>query len=199
MQRHEEAKEEAWIYNGQVGIVPPFVRRVKIAEGITKIPAEKFLCRMELEEVILSSSVRVIGKRAFDDCEKLKSILYQGLEKEEVGIPSTVKVIKDGAFHHCKLLARLGLNEGLEEIGREAFIGCESLTEVDIPSTVKVIDVGAFENCKLLARLGLNEGLEEIGRSAFVECESLTEVDIPSTVKVIEDGAFYYCKLLARL
>eukprot|EP00980_Cylindrotheca_fusiformis_P008816 scaffold1878_cov104-Cylindrotheca_fusiformis.AAC.4 len=83
MQHHEEA----WIYNGQYR-VPRTVQRVKIelAEGIKKIPDNAFQSHLELEEVILSSSVQVIGKRAFLCCKKLKSILYQGREKEEVGI-----------------------------------------------------------------------------------------------------------------
>eukprot|EP00980_Cylindrotheca_fusiformis_P010056 scaffold2220_cov75-Cylindrotheca_fusiformis.AAC.11 len=200
MQHGEEAKDEAWIYNGQEE-VPPTVRRVKIAENVTEIPDETFKKHPQLEEVILSSSVQVIGERAFCRCEKLKSILYQGIEKEEeeVGFPSNVKVIDRWAFWRCSLLARLVLNEGLERIGENAFNHCKSLTEVNIPSTVKVIDERAFYQCNLLARLVLNEGLERIRKATFLECESLTEVDIPSTVKVIDVGAFYYCKLLARL
>eukprot|EP00980_Cylindrotheca_fusiformis_P008326 scaffold1746_cov93-Cylindrotheca_fusiformis.AAC.2 len=106
-----------WIYSGQEE-VPPTVRRVRIAEGITKIPDYAFKNHRQLEEIILSSSVQVIGEYAFFGCEKLKCILYQGLEKEEVlGIPSNVKLIDFYAFNRCKLLARLVLNEGLETIG----------------------------------------------------------------------------------
>eukprot|EP00980_Cylindrotheca_fusiformis_P015769 scaffold4579_cov62-Cylindrotheca_fusiformis.AAC.1 len=194
MQHHEEA----WIYNGQEE-VPRTVRRVKIAEGITKIPDYAFQNHWHHEEVILSSSVQEIGENAFRYCKKLKSILYQGREKEEVGIPSTVRVIDDEAFFGCMLLARLGLKEGLKRIGRYAFSHCCSLTEVEIPSTVNVIDEGAFWGCKLLVRLGLKKGLERIGKFAFWSCESLTEVRIPSTVKVIGDSAFFKCTSLARL
>eukprot|EP00980_Cylindrotheca_fusiformis_P025605 scaffold14223_cov60-Cylindrotheca_fusiformis.AAC.1 len=144
-----------------------------IAENVTEIPVEAFKGHQHLEEVILSSSVQVIGKKAFCWCRKMKSILYQGLEKEEAGIPSTVKVIGGSAFLGCRLLARLVLNEGLERIGKSAFMHCESLTEVEIPSTVKVIDVYAFQECTLLEKLVLNEGLERI-ESAFHFCESLS-------------------------
>eukprot|EP00980_Cylindrotheca_fusiformis_P010045 scaffold2219_cov56-Cylindrotheca_fusiformis.AAC.3 len=197
MQHHEEAEEEAWIYNGQVDI-PPTVRRVKIAELVAGIPDETFRGHRELEEVILSSSVQEIGE-CFRGCKKLKSILYQGIEKEEVGFPSNVKVIYSFAFFGCSLLKNLGLNEGLEIIGYGAFFSCKSLTEVDIPSTIKVIHDNAFDNCIRLARLGLNEGLERIGCRAFCRCDSLTEVNVPSTVKAIDKRAFFNCKLLARL
>eukprot|EP00980_Cylindrotheca_fusiformis_P013754 scaffold3541_cov116-Cylindrotheca_fusiformis.AAC.7 len=84
MEHHEEVEEEAWIYNGQEK-VPPSVRRVKIADTVTKIPYEAFKDHRHLEEVILSSSVQRIGKHAFYRCCELKSILYQGIEKEEGG------------------------------------------------------------------------------------------------------------------
>eukprot|EP00980_Cylindrotheca_fusiformis_P020182 scaffold7253_cov105-Cylindrotheca_fusiformis.AAC.2 len=197
MEHHEEAEDEVWIYNGQ-DEVPRTVRRVKIAEGVIEIPNKAFNQRQQLEEVILSSSVQVIGNWAFAWCSKLKSILYQGQEKEEVGIPSTVKVINNGAFWGCKLTG-LGLNEGLERIGYHSFISCESLTEVEIPSTVKVIGYWAFYECTLLERLVLNEGLERIGELAFEGCYCLTEVETPSTVKVIDECAFNKCNLLARL
>eukprot|EP00980_Cylindrotheca_fusiformis_P024463 scaffold11930_cov76-Cylindrotheca_fusiformis.AAC.2 len=117
--QHPEVEDVAWIYNGQQR-PPRTVRRVKIAENIMKIPDEAFQNHQGLEEVILSSSVQVIGKEAFSHCKKIKSILCQGLEKEEVGIPSNVKVIDRLAFIGCKLLKNLVLNEGLEEIGRKA-------------------------------------------------------------------------------
>eukprot|EP00980_Cylindrotheca_fusiformis_P011486 scaffold2666_cov60-Cylindrotheca_fusiformis.AAC.1 len=122
------------------GEVPATARRVKIAENITRIPDKAFQDHQELEEVVLSSSVQVIGRRAFRGCEKLKSILYQGIEKEEVGIPSNVKAIEIGAFEQRTLLARLVLNEGLEQIGEYAFFHCKSITEVSIPSTVNIGD-----------------------------------------------------------
>eukprot|EP00980_Cylindrotheca_fusiformis_P006292 scaffold1348_cov93-Cylindrotheca_fusiformis.AAC.1 len=201
MQHHEEAEDEAWIYDGQEK-VPPTVRRVKIAENVTAIPVEAFKEHQELEEIIVSSSVQVIGSEAFSDCTKLKFILYQSLdgeEEEEVGIPPNVKVIDFGAFQWCYLLKRLVLNEGLEVIREGSFAGCESLTQVSIPSTVKVIDCRAFIGCSLLMRPVLNEGLREIGESAFEGCVSLTEVDVPSTVNFIGYAAFRGCKLLKRL
>eukprot|EP00980_Cylindrotheca_fusiformis_P002741 scaffold636_cov64-Cylindrotheca_fusiformis.AAC.4 len=202
MQHPEEGEDEVWIYNGQKE-VPATVRRVKIAEGITRIPDWAFKEHRQLEEVILSSStVQVIGKRAFCSCKKLKSILYQGPENEEVGIPSSVRLIDECAFFGCKLLARLVLKEGLERIGVDAFYGCESWTEVEIPSTVKVIDDWAFNKCKLLAiRLVLNhEGLERIGSHTFAECESLSHVRIPQSVKIIiATDAFVECSSMISI
>eukprot|EP00980_Cylindrotheca_fusiformis_P026831 scaffold17606_cov148-Cylindrotheca_fusiformis.AAC.1 len=62
-------------------------------------------------------------------------------------------MIDDFAFCECRSLESLCLNEGLERIGKGAFLACEGLTNVNIPSTVKDIDDGAFQECKLLERL----------------------------------------------
>eukprot|EP00980_Cylindrotheca_fusiformis_P011633 scaffold2750_cov67-Cylindrotheca_fusiformis.AAC.2 len=56
--------EDVFVYTGQRD-VPTTVRRVKIAENITRIIDEAFRKHPELEEVTLSSSVREIGKSAF--------------------------------------------------------------------------------------------------------------------------------------
>eukprot|EP00980_Cylindrotheca_fusiformis_P006750 scaffold1405_cov92-Cylindrotheca_fusiformis.AAC.2 len=190
--QHPEVEDVAWIYNGK-DEVPPTVRRVKIADTVTKIPDYAFNGYRELEEVILSSSVQVIGGHAFNGCWKLKSILYQGQEKEEVGIPSNVKVIDWWVFDGCELIENLVLNEGLEQIGEWAFGSLESLTEVDIPSTVVTIGEGAFFGCIRLERLGLNEGLERIGVDAFRDCRPLSHVRIPRSVNSIATTAFAGC------
>eukprot|EP00980_Cylindrotheca_fusiformis_P016890 scaffold5114_cov67-Cylindrotheca_fusiformis.AAC.8 len=200
MQQNEEVEDEAWIYSRRGIMVPPTVRRVKIAKGIRKIPEAAFQGHRELEEVILSSSVQVIGKEAFWHCMKLKSILYQGKGKEEVGIPSNVKVIEKRAFLQCGLLKNLVLNEGLERIGRSAFQYCGCLTAVGIPSTVKVIDQNAFRQCTSLARLVLKEGrLERIGNEAFYGCDSLSHVRIPRSVNTLAADAFVKCSRLISI
>eukprot|EP00980_Cylindrotheca_fusiformis_P027002 scaffold18378_cov62-Cylindrotheca_fusiformis.AAC.1 len=68
------------------------VRRVLIAENITRIPDKAFQEHQELEEATISSSVQEIGKFAFDGCKKLKFIFHPGLGQEKkLGIPANVR------------------------------------------------------------------------------------------------------------
>eukprot|EP00980_Cylindrotheca_fusiformis_P017301 scaffold5359_cov111-Cylindrotheca_fusiformis.AAC.1 len=121
----EHDAEDVWVYTGQ-GEVPATVRRVLIAENITRIPDETFEEHQELEEVTISSSVREIGKSAFRGCKKLKFIFHYGLgQDKKLGISANVRVIDDGVFENCKVLKSLSLEEGLERIGEFAFAGCE--------------------------------------------------------------------------
>eukprot|EP00980_Cylindrotheca_fusiformis_P009602 scaffold2124_cov66-Cylindrotheca_fusiformis.AAC.1 len=145
----EHDTEDVWVYTGQQGEVPATARSVLIAENITRIPDEAFKQHQGLEEVILSSSVQVIGKRAFRGCKKLKFIFHHGLGQEKkLGIPANVKVIDDRAFQDCKSFESLILNEGLERIGEFSFDECESLKELHFPSTVTAIGGRAFQDCK---------------------------------------------------
>eukprot|EP00980_Cylindrotheca_fusiformis_P001329 scaffold333_cov133-Cylindrotheca_fusiformis.AAC.55 len=96
MQPEEAAtsEKEFWIYNGQ-DEVPKAVRCVKIAENVEKIPDEAFKSREALEEVIIPTSVKEIGKSAFEDCINLKSVhLHLG----------QFQTIGEKAFDGCKSL-----------------------------------------------------------------------------------------------
>lgn len=86
------------------------VTELVIGEGITAIPEEAFLNAKELESVKLSSTVKVIGERAFYDCEKLVSIDFQSVEK-----------IDSMAFYGCMALYEIRLPETLTELGNYAF------------------------------------------------------------------------------
>ncbi|MFN9959261.1 MAG: leucine-rich repeat domain-containing protein, partial [bacterium] len=90
-------------------------------------------------------------------------------------------------------LTSMELPEGLEEIGEEAFRGCESLHAIIIPPFVKKIPAKAFYSCSQLTSMELPEGLEEIGEEAFRGCESLHAIIIPPFVKKIPAKAFYSC------
>eukprot|EP00980_Cylindrotheca_fusiformis_P019113 scaffold6463_cov66-Cylindrotheca_fusiformis.AAC.1 len=104
--------EDVWVYAGQRrpstwvymrlrrvaslllrGEVPATVRRVLIAENVTRIRWKAFEEHQELAEVTISSSVQVIGKFAFRGCKKLRFIFHHedlGQEKE-LGTPSNVR------------------------------------------------------------------------------------------------------------
>ncbi len=81
----------------------------------------------------------------------------------ELYVPNTVKRIDRGAFAGLQI-SHVRLPEGLTEIPRDLFRGCDKLLDtLKIPSTVKQIRSGAFSNCSRLTAIILPEGLESIG------------------------------------
>lgn len=109
-----------------------------------------------IPEKINGKSVTTIGKGAFGRKKLTSVVIPEGVEKIDQGafsanlltaikLPSTVKQIERLAFGANSKLSKVELNEGLEYIGQQAFMGDSSLTgEVIIPSTVKTVMTSAF-------------------------------------------------------
>ena len=85
------------------------------------------------------------------------------------------------------------IEEGITEIGQNAFHFCYNLTSVSIPDSVKAIDEYAFYLCTGLESVTIPKGVENIGALSFYGCESFTEVTIPDNVLTIGDSAFKIC------
>ena len=161
-----------------------------------------------------SYSVTAIGNDAFRSCVDLGAVT----------VPSSVKTIGQTAFGYIGSPMNMGkntfsitLNEGLETIGAEAFIGSRKLKSIHIPASVTTLGTKIFQNCtnlttvtfaensKLtaipascfycnasgsLSSITLPVGLTSIGRGAFCGTK-LTSIDIPSGVTEIPENAFY--------
>lgn len=100
--------------------------------------------------------------------------------------------------HHASSII---LPETIEEIGRQAFMGCEGLTSFHIPSSTMYVDNNAFKDCVNLkiVTFGLNSKLMYIGGSMFFNCVKLETIVIPSSVKEICTYAFFGCESLTEI
>eukprot|EP00980_Cylindrotheca_fusiformis_P005159 scaffold1093_cov61-Cylindrotheca_fusiformis.AAC.1 len=161
----EEATESAETKIECVGIDlnDPLCRglvRVGLQKGLEQIGEFAFWECERLVRVEIPSTVRVIGDNTFmEQCSVSRRIPQGKFAFSGCGclsvvvIPATVKVVDIYAFEWCRALERVGLQEGLEEIGECAFSGCDSLAEVDIPSTISARGDNAFmRNCSISQR-----------------------------------------------
>ncbi len=118
--------------------------------------------------------------------------------------PSTLRSIDASAFAsgYNYSLRGISLNEGLEEIGREAFKGCV-FTTIDLPASLKTMGADAFANCKKLASVTLPASLVEkdyvynteynkvgIGEEYFENCNAITQITIAEGTTRIGKWAF---------
>ena len=87
--------------------------------------------------ITFDGDVKMIGERAFQDCESLVSIT----------LPEGLTTIGYGAFRDCTSLASITLPEGVTTIGSYAFRDCTSLTSIIIPESVTSIGGYAFRFC----------------------------------------------------
>lgn len=167
---------------------------------------------VNLESIVLPSSLVGVGKGAFARCKKLEEVVIEdknesssclkvidegaffdsGLEKIE--LPKSIKCIDRVAFNNCANLVSVifkGTDDNtssLEYICDEAFSNC-GLQKIEIPKSVKVIGDEAFRNCQDLLTVEIKGEqdspgkLELIGRSAFDNCRKLYSLKLPYSGK----------------
>ncbi|MGN0226142.1 MAG: leucine-rich repeat protein, partial [Prevotella sp.] len=125
--------------------------------------------------------------------DRLDDNAFYGNDKVTTfNLPSTLKLIGNSAFENCGALASITLNEGLENIGKRAFVGT-ALTEIDFPSSLRIINDAAFANLRI-EDLKFNAGLYYIGNSAFALPSEMNvkTIEIPASVKYIGPHAFNF-------
>lgn len=199
------------VYVGKwaVGLASGSANGAIIQEGTVGISDQAFYDVKSLVSVTFPSTLKIIGRNAFNSCLSLKS----------VNIPSELTEIGDYAFYYCIALESFSAGS-VKSIGRSVFYLCENLKEVRLPN-IESIGPYAFYSCTSLGFVNLGSSLKElgekaflrsgivsvtipgslsrIGEKAFMECESLTSVDIEEGVESIGRYAFGKCVHLSDI
>lgn len=132
--------------------------------------------------------VTEIGDEALKDCTLL----------QDITIPASVTKIGESAFQGSGLFS-ITLNEGLQQIGLNAFNGCSSLQTVNVPSSVTELGAGAFSTCEALQTAIIQAQITRLLNQTFQHCSSLTSVSLPSTLTEINYLAFFNCTSLPSI
>ncbi len=74
------------------------------------------------------------------------------------------------------MIKKVIIEEGVTNIGNNAFNGCSKLTEVHISKTVKTIGDSAFKDCTALTQIDIPDSVKSVGSFTFVGCTGLKEV-----------------------
>ena len=146
-----------------------------------------------IPEVYEGLTVSSIGECAFDECERLTSIV----------IPNSVSSIGEAAFVCCTALTSVTIPSSVTSIGRFAFEGCVNLSSIVVHEDNPIYD--SRDNCNAIIETTSNtlivgckttiipNTLTIIGENAFTYCEGLTSINIPNSVTDISYGAFVDC------
>lgn len=122
-------------YNTGVFLGDHEIRHVVFSEGITEINKPFTVYGMNFETISFPSTLQKIGGSAFS----------HGLGNvTEIDIPAGCKYIGAQAFAYNYSLNKVTLHEGLEDIAKDAFAGCDDLKSITIPNSVKRIGANAF-------------------------------------------------------
>ena len=132
----------------------------------------------------------IIEEHSYGSCGSFGDNATWVLSCDSVLTISGTGALIGNAFRNHTEIKHVIIEEGITDIGSQAFYNCANLVSVSNPSTLKGIGVQAFQNCKQLDTINFPEGLTTIGSTAFYECNSLRSIHLPSTVMTINQDAF---------
>ena len=161
-----------------IGCDKSYSGEIIVPEGIICITDNAFE-NCSISRIVLPSSIKKIGRRAFANCSNLLEVeLNEGLGE-----------IASYAFYGCNSLVKIKLPSFLERFGSNnynegcVFEGCISLESIEIPKGVTDIPHRTFAGCVNLLSIRLPETIKSIGFDAFENCVSLQKVIIPDIVR----------------
>ena len=85
-------------------------------------------------------------------------------------------------YEHRSLIQSIVVEEGVTNLGQQAFLSCTNLTRVKLPLSLTTIGMQAFSGCSSLTDVIFAEGqsaLKTVGTSAFNNCTALTSISFP--------------------
>ncbi len=147
-------------------------------------------------ETVELTNYRSIGMCAFNNCERLSSIIF-GRNDIEIGdgsfmgcknlesitIPSSAEVGKS-AFSDCSKLKSVTFDTGSSPLSIKdyVFAECTSLESISIPNSVQIIGVRTFYGCSSLPSLLLSANVTSLGAEAFKDCTALQSITCEAIV-----------------
>ncbi len=181
--------------------------------GSTSIPTGAFKGCANLKAVTIGPRVSDVVKDAFEGCGGTGGIemtFYRSVDDEMFSSMGNLKkVTVDGtytigknAFSGCENLTDAVLKSW--NIGNGAFYNCTSLANVTLTNTTKIGDDGAegdhgvFEGCTSLNSITLPDSVGTLGYKVFAG-SGLTAIVIPDGVGSVPDYAFDKCMSLSNV
>ena len=161
---------------------------------VATIGKEAFYQLASVVEVEIPSTVVSIEESAFAYCVNLKKITWKDAENDKVSdgnaLPEGLETIGKGAFMGCTSLTDLDLGKSLKSIGDFAFLDCDNLTAAVLPDTTRTIGNAAFWRCKSLTEFDTN-GVTKIGNMALYDCVAIQKITLSNVIEEIGEAAFH--------
>lgn len=188
------------------------VSRFRLPDSITEIQNGAFNYCIALSSVRVPKNVTLLNDGIFSNCEQLSEVsLSEGITEikqafhncqslEHFTLPSTVKKIEP--FRECTALKEIYIPASVEEIGPQAFNGCNSLGKITVDENnptyrsennciLRKADNVLTVGCKSSK---IPDNVTGIGERAFCNIWTLGKIDFPKTLQKIEPYAFWECR-----
>lgn len=152
------------------------LKKMKVPNGTTAIPAFSFYMCYALEEIEIPPSVKTIGgglAETFGFCQSLKKVYISDLEAW-----CDIVVDNDEANPLC--------------YGAKLYLNNQPIETLVIPDGVKKIEAFAFQNCTDIKCVIIPKSVEAIKRYAFSGCTNIETVFYDGTQSEFEENVLMY-------
>lgn len=140
--------------------------KLNLPEGIVEIGENAFFSNYTIEEVNFPSTLRIIGKSAFNYARKLESVDFS----------EGITFIDDYAFDDCRALKYVSIPDSVTEMGRSVFRRCSGLENVVVGSGLRELPMETFDSCNSLKTVTFNNTIDVVGDSSFPNEMPLTDI-----------------------
>ena len=137
----------------------------------------------ELESITVESENAYFKAKDGMLLSKDGKALYAMVPSADVRIPGTVKSVMRALLSGSGILETLIIEDGVEDIGEQAFSVCLNLSSVELPKTITIISEEAFSFCEKLESITIPKSVKKIKEDAFSYCTSLAEFRYEGTVE----------------
>ncbi len=152
--------------------------KVTVKNGTKRIADGAFADNKSIKSVVFPSGLEAVDAYAFQYCENL----------DGVTLPAGIKTLGAEAFGHCAALKSINIPASLTTYEYAFYMsGIESVV---IENGAEEISRNAFEKCRELTSVTIPSSLKSIGMAAFIDCTALKDIEIPSSVTSIGKKAF---------
>ena len=201
------------------GRYAPALKKIVIPEGVTDINEQALDGCTSIEEIVLPSTLKKIGRKALHGSLKLNAVPegLEILEAECIGWPADVPFTVtpemryiDGFFsssvssfvqegENGNYSVRDGVLYNADGTVLLRYPDGNPAEEFSIPDGTVSVGENAFSGARNLRKINLPGSLRQIEDGAFEYCTELTAISLPGSLRQIGDGAFSFCTGLTEI
>lgn len=180
-----------------------------IINNVYSIKDYAFKNFINLENVIINGYTSRIGESAFENCYKLKEVIYNNTNNIKIGnkcfrncrnlkeIPKFVYKYPSYSFEKCTSLKEINIKEEAI-IMSGAFKCCSNVRIINGEANIYGLDSYAFSGCSKLKSFKFYN-LMNIPSECFSNCKDLKTVTLINGISEIDNRAFFNCLNLENI
>lgn len=191
--------------NSDIGIAAFYrcanIKSIVLGDGVANV-GESAFSNSGIISITFGSSVQSFDAGAFDFCNSLKSVYYNGSVADWCKIKfadehSNPFFYGAGFYMDGELVTELVIPDSVTVLSDYAFTRCRSIVSVKT-DCLQSIGQYCFNYCSKLVDFVFPDTLTSIGYHAFYDV-GLTEVTIPENFTSLASNAFYSCEALETI